>query len=69
MAEEIEEIVHRALKHIKSRYLLVKVASLRERCLARGDRPLALKDSDTHRNSIIALKECAEGLWDAKHRE
>ncbi|MCD6129362.1 MAG: DNA-directed RNA polymerase subunit omega [Deltaproteobacteria bacterium] len=69
MAEKIEEIVHQALKHIKSRYLLVKVASLRERCLARGDRPLVLKDSNTHKNSIVALKECAEGLWDVRYRE
>jgi len=67
MAEKIEEITCQALKHIKSRYLLVRVASLRERCLARGDRPLI--SSGEHKNSVIALKECAEGLWDVKCRE
>jgi DNA-directed RNA polymerase omega subunit len=69
MAEKTEEIIHQALKHIKSRYLLVKVASLRERCLARGDRPLILKDSNTHKNSVTALIECAEGLWNVRYRE
>jgi len=68
MAERIEEITCQALKHIKSRYLLVRVASLRERCLARGDKPL-IGSSEHSKNSIIALKECAEGLWDVKYRE
>ncbi|MCD6223294.1 MAG: DNA-directed RNA polymerase subunit omega [Deltaproteobacteria bacterium] len=69
MNKKVEEIVHQALKHIKSRYILVKAASLREKSLSRGDRPLVSQDSELHKNSIIALIECAEGIWDVKYRE
>jgi DNA-directed RNA polymerase omega subunit len=69
MNKKVEEVVHQALKHIKSRYMLVKAASLREKSLSRGDKPLILKDNEVHKNSVIALIECAEGLWDVKYRE
>lgn len=64
--ESTVELVHKALQHVESKYALVRMAALRTHALYRGDKPLIHVRPNSHKNTVIALKELAEGLWSIK---
>ncbi|OSS42703.1 hypothetical protein DESAMIL20_586 [Desulfurella amilsii] len=64
--ETTVELVHKALEHIESKYALVKVAAIRTHALYRGDKPLINVKPNMHKNTVIALKEIAQGFWSIK---
>ncbi len=64
--ESTVELVHKALEHIQSKYALVKAASIRTHALYRGDKILINVKPNMHKNTVIALKEIAQGYWSIK---
>jgi len=64
--ETTVELVHNALAYIESKYALVKAASIRTHALYKGDKPLINVKPNSHKNTVIALKEFSQGLWSIK---